>query len=53
MAMRDTAIVAYSEVKTVQKSDRDVWEIGAEILEDLLNKTGMEKGEIDGLCLSS
>jgi hypothetical protein len=49
MAMRDTAIVAYSEVKTVQKSDRDVWEIGAEILEDLLNKTGMEKGEIDGL----
>ena len=26
MAMRDTAIVAYSEVKTVQKSDRDVWE---------------------------
>lgn len=52
MAMRDTAIVAYSETKIVQKSDRDVWELGAEILEDLLNKTGMDKGEIDGLILS-
>ena len=52
MAMRDVAIVAYSETNIVQKSDRDVWELGAEILEDLLNKTGMEKGEIDGLILS-
>jgi acetyl-CoA acetyltransferase len=51
--MRDVAIVAYSETKIVQKSDRDVWELGAEILEDLLNKTGMEKGEIDGLILSA
>jgi len=53
MALRDTAIVGYAETKIVEKSDRDVWELGAEILETLLDKTGFEKGEIDGLILSS
>lgn len=51
--MRDTAIVAYAETKIVARSDKDVWALGAEVLEDLLKKTGMEKGEIDGLVLSS
>lgn len=53
MGLRDTAIVGYAETKIVEKSDRDVWELGAEILESLLGKTGVEKGEIDGLILSS
>ena len=53
MGMRDTAIVGYAETKIVQKSDRDVWALGAEILESLLDSTGFEKGEIDGLILSS
>ena len=33
MAISDTAIVGYAETKIVEKSDRDVWELGAEILE--------------------
>jgi acetyl-CoA acetyltransferase len=53
MALRDTAIVGYAETKIVEKSDRDIWELGAEILETLLDKTGFEKGEIDGLALSA
>ena len=53
MAMRDTAIVAYAETKIVTRGDKDVWALGADILEELLNKTGIEKGEIDGLILSS
>ena len=53
MALHDTAIVGYAETKIVEKSDRDVWELGAEILESLLGKTRFEKGEIDGLILSS
>ncbi len=53
MGMRDTAIVGFAETKIVEKSDRDVWELGADILESLLEKTGFEKGEIDGLILSS
>src|SRR5262249_17223853 len=53
MALHDTAIVGYAETKIVEKSDRDVWELGAEILETLLGKAKLEKGEIDGLILSS
>src|SRR5258708_38729665 len=53
MSIRDTAIIGYAETKIVEKSDRDVWELGAEILDSLLAKTGFEKGEIDGLVLSS
>jgi acetyl-CoA acetyltransferase len=53
MALHDAAIVAFAETKIVEKSDRDVWELGAEIMESLLNAAGMEKGEIDGLVLSS
>jgi acetyl-CoA acetyltransferase len=53
MALHDAAIVGYAETKIVEKSDRDVWELGAEILETLLGKTKFEKGEIDGLILSS
>jgi hypothetical protein len=29
MALRDAAVVGYAETKIVEKSDRDVWEIGA------------------------
>jgi len=53
MALHDAAIVAYAETKIVEKSEVDVWELSAQILEELLDKTGMEKGEIDGLILSS
>jgi acetyl-CoA acetyltransferase len=53
MALRDAAIVGYAETKIVEKSERDVWELGAEILEALIVKTGFEKGAIDGLILSS
>jgi acetyl-CoA acetyltransferase len=53
MALRDTAIVGYAETRIVEKSEDDVWALGAQILETLLDKTGFEKGEIDGLILSS
>ena len=53
MALRDTAIVGFAETKIVEKTDRDIWELGAEILDDLLTSTGFEKQEIDGLVLSA
>jgi acetyl-CoA acetyltransferase len=51
--MRDCAIVGFAETKIVERSDRDVWELGGEILETLLDRTAFEKAEIDGLILSS
>jgi len=53
MALHHSAIVGYAETKIVPKSEIDVWELGAEVLEALLDRTGFEKGEIDGLILSS
>ena len=52
MALRDNAIVAYAETKVMKKSDRDVWVLMGEILESLLDKTGFESKEIDGLVMS-
>ena len=52
MGLRDNAIVAYAETKVMKKSDRDVWVLAGEILESLLDKTGFEKAEIDGLVMS-
>ncbi|MBB5984767.1 thiolase C-terminal domain-containing protein [Sphingobium lignivorans] len=53
MALSDMAIVGYAETKIVLRSEVDVWELGAEILDSLLERTGFEKGEINGLILSS
>ena len=35
MSLRDNAIVAYAETKVMEKSDRDVFALGGEILEAL------------------
>ena len=43
MGLRDTAIVGYAETKIVEKSERDVWDIGAEILHGLQE---IKRGEI-------
>src|SRR6201986_1900953 len=52
MSLRDNAIVAYAETKVMKKSDRDVWVLMGEILESLVDKSGFESKEIDGLVLS-
>ena len=52
MSLRDSALVAYAETKVVEKSEEDVWALGANILESLLDKTGFEKAEIDGLLVA-
>src|SRR5689334_25126071 len=52
MSLRDSAIVAYAETKVMKKSDRDVWVLMGEILEALIDKSGFEKAEIDGLVMS-
>jgi acetyl-CoA acetyltransferase len=53
MALKDTAIVAYAETEIVASSDRHVWDFGGEILDGLLEKTGIDKTAIDGMILSS
>ena len=52
MGLRDHAIVGFAETKVMEKSDRNVWVLAGEILEALLDKTGVEKDEIDGLVMA-
>lgn len=53
MALHDNAIVGYAETKIVPRSEVDVWELGAEILDGIIETTSVAKDEIDGLILSS
>ncbi|MEO5773720.1 MAG: thiolase family protein [Sphingomicrobium sp.] len=53
MALSDNAIVGFAETPIVPRSEVDVWELGAQILDHLLERTGFAKDEIDGLILSS
>ena len=53
MSLRDAAIVGFAETKIEARGARDVWELGAEILASLLDRTGIEKGEIDGMLINA
>ncbi len=53
MALSDNAIVGYAETQIVPRSEVDVWELGAEILDGILGTTGIALDEVDGLILSS
>ena len=53
MALNDAAIVGYAETKIEARSGRDIWELGAEVLESLIVRTGIEKDEIDGMLVNA
>jgi acetyl-CoA acetyltransferase len=52
MPLRDTAIVGYAETKITVKSPIDVLGLAGEVLDSLLNTTGFDKNEIDGLIVT-
>ena len=53
MALRDTAIIGFAETKIVEKSEVDILDLYATILERLVDQTLIEKDEIDGMILSA
>lgn len=53
MALKDSAIVAFAETKLTHKGGVHAWELAAQVLETILDRTGYEKGDIDGLIVSS
>ena len=53
MKFSDTAIIGYAETQIVARSDRDIWELGAEILEKLIESSGLDKDAIDGLLVNT
>jgi acetyl-CoA acetyltransferase len=53
VALHDSAIVAFAETKIVDRSERDIWELHAELMDELLQQSGVAKAEIDGLIVSA
>ena len=41
MAFHDSAIIGYAETKIVDKTDKDVWELGAEVVPLAVNPDGL------------
>lgn len=52
MTKRDVAIVAYGETKVELRGGRSSYELAGEILDQIIDATGIPKSEIDGLCVA-
>jgi acetyl-CoA acetyltransferase len=52
MVARDLAIVACAHTKFARRSGRSPFAIAGELLEQILNRTGLDKRDIDGLAIA-
>ncbi|WP_441232017.1 thiolase family protein [Tardiphaga sp. 215_C5_N2_1] len=52
MTKRDIAVVGFGETKVELKGGRSSYDLAGEVLEQILNSTGIAKSEIDGICVS-
>ena len=52
MAKKDIAIVGYGETPVVLRGGRSSYDLATEVLEQMLNQTGIDKSEIDGIAVS-
>lgn len=49
---KDIAIIGYGETPVVLRGGRSSYELAAEVMEQILVRTGIDKREIDGLAIS-
>ena len=47
---KPVAIIAYGEVKNQRRSGKRPYQFAAEVMEQLLNRTGLKNSDIDGLA---
>lgn len=52
-ARHDVAIVGYAQSKFARRSGRSAYSIAAEVLEQLIERTGIDKRQIDGLAIAT
>lgn len=52
MSKRDIAIVGYGETPVVLRGGRSSYELAGDVLAQVLASTGIDKSEIDGLCVA-
>jgi acetyl-CoA acetyltransferase len=47
----DIAVIGYGETKITLRGGRSAYDLAGEVLEKILEQTGIEKSEIDGLAI--
>jgi hypothetical protein len=52
MKSKDIAIIGYAETKITHKSGRSTYDLAGEAFALLLDSSGIDKAEIDGLSLT-
>jgi acetyl-CoA acetyltransferase len=51
--MKDVAIVAYGETRIELKSGRSAYDLAGEVLSQVIERTGIDKAEIDGVAVTN
>ena len=49
---KDIAVIGYGETKVTLKGGRSSYDLAGEVLEQILNQTGIDKDKIDGLSIA-
>ena len=49
---KDIAVIGYGETKVTLRGGRSAYDMAGEVLEQILNQTGIEKNKIDGLSIA-
>jgi acetyl-CoA acetyltransferase len=49
---KDIAVIGYGETKVTLKGGRSSYDLAGEVLEQILNQTGIDKNKIDGLSIA-
>ena len=52
MSKRDIAIVGYHETPVTLRGGRSSYDLAGDVFAGILDKTGIDKAEVDGLCLA-
>ncbi len=52
MSKRDIAIVGYGETPIKFRGGRSSYELAGDVLDEIIRQTGIDKKEIDGICVS-
>lgn len=52
MSKRDIAIVGYGETPIKFRGGRSSYELAGEVFAEIIEQTGIDKSEIDGICIS-
>jgi acetyl-CoA acetyltransferase len=52
VSKRDIAVIGYGETKVTLRGGRSSYDLAGDVLEQIIDSTGVDKAEVDGICVS-